>query len=318
MAEIKFCEGIFERIVEVDGLFVHRETHKIILETKDKLWRESELEKMVDEPDEFKNLVETKNWNELFINTRFNADQYWKEALAKIVDVKNKYGLHERTMLFRAVMHDDFEIVQIFLERGADVNTKDIYGMTALHFAGRIDVIKLLLDFKAEINATDELGRTPLIKAVLLENLKAAEALLERCACPNVKPNDGFTALRIAAFDNNIEAINLLLHFKAKIDVVDDLKQTPLMTAVQNSSYSTVKTLLEGGARLDLTNYNKATALDIAKARGHQQIIDLFKSHQNKVRLEQKKSANQKSYFKYWLGKLCRKSNPKKKEKLQK
>lgn len=288
-------EGIFERIVEVDGFFVHRETREIMLETKDKLWTESELETMVlsgYEPGEFKNLIETKNWNELFLITRVNADQYWKEALAKIVDVKNKYGQHQRTMLMTAVMHhDDFKIVQIFLERGADVNTKNIYGFTPLHFAALLDssdVIKLLLDFKAEINATDEWGRTPLMTALLRGNLKAAKVLLEFRACPNVKRNNGWTALDIAAVDNNIEAINLLLHFKAKIDAVDEWKETSLMKAVKYSSSSTVETLLECGARLDLKNDNNETALDIAKARGHQQIIwiiKLFESQQNKVKI---------------------------------
>ena len=36
-------EGIFERITEDAGLFVHRETNEIIFETRHKMWTESEI-----------------------------------------------------------------------------------------------------------------------------------------------------------------------------------------------------------------------------------------------------------------------------------
>ena len=50
-------EGIFKRIIELSGMFVHRETGEIILETKEKFWTESEIvETFGFAPEEFSNL----------------------------------------------------------------------------------------------------------------------------------------------------------------------------------------------------------------------------------------------------------------------
>jgi ankyrin repeat protein len=72
------------------------------------------------------------------------------------------------------------EIVKILLDKGADVNTKDNYGSTALMMAsrdGRIEVVKLLLSKKADANAKDEDGDTALIKATNEGNTEMMDLL---------------------------------------------------------------------------------------------------------------------------------------------
>merc|ERR1712098_635179 len=74
-------------------------------------------------------------------------------------------------------------------------------GWTALHYAAcydRIEVMKLLLEFEAEIDVIDRCEETPLMKTVKWSNVDAVKLLLERDARLDLKNNDKETALDIA------------------------------------------------------------------------------------------------------------------------
>ena len=63
-----------------------------------------------------------------------------------------------------AVAANNSDIAKILLEAGADVNVKQISGITPLHSAaqhGNIELIILLLEAGADVNAKTEDGRTP-------------------------------------------------------------------------------------------------------------------------------------------------------------
>ncbi len=64
------------------------------------------------------------------------------------------------------------------LRHGANVNAKDYFGETPLHYAGRggsLEVINLLINNGADITAKDNLGRTPLRKCTVEDVRRALE-----------------------------------------------------------------------------------------------------------------------------------------------
>jgi ankyrin repeat protein len=72
------------------------------------------------------------------------------------------------------------QIVEILLEKGADVNAKDQDGDTALIRAsgeGHIDVVKLLLEQGADVNAKNNAGATALIWAFMQGHTEVAKLL---------------------------------------------------------------------------------------------------------------------------------------------
>src|SRR3990167_3202934 len=88
--------------------------------------------------------------------------------------------------------------IEAAIAAGADINSVDTYGYTALIFAAKnvhIDIVRLLLDRGANINAIND-----------SEN----------------------TALMHAAFNGHINTVRLLLDRGANINAVEDRKSTRL------------------------------------------------------------------------------------------
>ena|SRR2546430_1767550 len=98
---------------------------------------------------------------------------------------------------------DYTQIVRILLERGADINAQDQWGRSALMIAadaGYLDTVKLLLDWEANVHLKDMRGYTALMRAAWKGHLDIVNALIERGADVNgVDEKHGYTALLLAA-----------------------------------------------------------------------------------------------------------------------
>lgn len=72
--------------------------------------------------------------------------------------------------LIAATERDDVATIQALLAKGADVDTKDEYGITALMRAsqhGHLKSVNLLLAKGSDVNATDKIGWTALMHATV-------------------------------------------------------------------------------------------------------------------------------------------------------
>jgi ankyrin repeat protein len=75
------------------------------------------------------------------------------------------------TPLMQAVLAEPptLQVIKLLLERGADLNAADSKSWTALNFAAQsknLDVVKALLEAGAKANAQDSHGQTPLFRSV--------------------------------------------------------------------------------------------------------------------------------------------------------
>ena len=68
------------------------------------------------------------------------------------------------TPLHFAIYKDNSEIVELLIDKGADVNAKAVGGQTPLHVNTiQLEVAELLIDKGADVNAkSDDNGDTPL------------------------------------------------------------------------------------------------------------------------------------------------------------
>jgi len=97
-------------------------------------------------------------------------------------------------------------------------------------FFGRDLVVQLLIELGADINqkSANNLGVAPLHSAVAGNHLEIVKMLLNAGAYVNARQNGGFTPLHSAAQNNNAEMINLLLEFGADPKSVDEANKFPL------------------------------------------------------------------------------------------
>ena len=98
-------------------------------------------------------------------------------------------------------------------------------------------------------------GETPLIIASKRTDLPWMGYLLQVGADPNLRDNDGNSALLYTAIAGSTEAVRQLLMFKARPDTNNGLGETALIKAVQARNVEVVKLLLDAGANPDIIDH---------------------------------------------------------------
>lgn len=129
-----------------------------------------------------------------------------------------------------------------------------------------IDAIKMLIDFGADINASNGCGSNPVHNAISSRQVDVVKYLISKGA--NINPEYGFigqSTLQHGVMSNNIELVKYLIENGADINAKDDFGQTPLhMTASEDNKIEFTKLLVHYGADVNVINEFNCTPLDEA------------------------------------------------------
>ena len=168
-------------------------------------------------------------------------------------------GLTDRsghTALDYATAHGLREVVDLLAHEA----TCDARGNTALHQAvynEQSEVLRTLLaDSKAQLNAVNDEGETPLLLACGRSNLLVAELLIAAGADVNRASLAGVAPLHAAATSGNrfigqallAAGVSLLIAARAAVNVADNLQHTALYYASERGFGEIVEMLLLAGA----------------------------------------------------------------------
>lgn len=163
-------------------------------------------------------------------------------------------------------------LVRTLLAARADVNTAQVDGMTALHWAVYHDAAEmagLLVRSGANVNATNLYGVPPLSLAAMNGNAALVRTLLEAGADANASLPGGETVLMTAARAGSADAVKALLARGANANARERRDQTALMWAAAEGHAAVVQALIDGGADLRARLTSGFTPLFFAVREGH-------------------------------------------------
>ena len=181
-----------------------------------------------------------------------------------------------------AAMNGNRDAVKTLLKDGADVNTTQADGMTALHWAaqkGDIELAKVLLYASANLKATTRIGGyTPLLIASKNGDAAMIEALASAGADANGTTTNGTTPLMLASAAGKPAAVKALLDHGADVNAREAVKgETALTFAAAFGRADVIRVLTAKGAdvkattkAVDLTDFAREEQERLAAERAQQ------------------------------------------------
>lgn len=166
------------------------------------------------------------------------------------------------TPLIMAFMRKQFEVADLLIERGANVNHKrsdrhrpdPTKGQTPLWWAanhGHIRLVQQLLENNANVNTPDHHGSTPLCQAASAGHLEVTRYLVEQGADIHARIYDNRKAFNLAVTNGRTRVVEYLLSIGNSANEGGSSGYSPLMLAVDNNFYELAKLLIRQGAEVN-------------------------------------------------------------------
>lgn len=183
--------------------------------------------------------------------------------------------------LIQAAEAGDVSAVLLFLQAGAQINASDDRGRTAViaaTHANQVIAVRALIEAGADINIRDNLMDNPFLYASAEGLYEIVQLTIEAGADTRLTNRFGGTALIPACERGHVEIVRELLT-RTDVDVnhVNNLGWTALLEAIILSDggprhQEIVKLLVDHGADVNIPDGNGVTSLEHAQARGFQEI----------------------------------------------
>lgn len=234
-----------------------------------------------------------------------NQDEPGWSPLLYAIDQRNIYCAHalingnadpnivgyDGTPLRYAVVKGLLEICENLLEKHANIFHDSITppilicATSTATCENRLEIIRLLVDKGARINAEDDEGNTALSWACWSDDpqrLSIVEYLLVQGADVNCHNHDGTRPLHIAISRGDTSLLSLLLQQEnIELNTLGPKNKTPLIMAIHNASM--VKMLLEKGADPDIRPEGNDSALMGAVWGKHTEAASLLVQYNGQI-----------------------------------
>ncbi len=154
--------------------------------------------------------------------TRVDLDAYCEHCGAHLYkyqtfiqqkEERSKHDLSLTERFMEMVTRGDTDAVRMLLYKGAQVNSQDRFGNTALMNAamrGNREMVDLLLQYRADVKLTNNFGLNALMIAVDKRHHRLVEALLHHGMPVFALDKEGRSALDLAIANNDQEMVDLL------------------------------------------------------------------------------------------------------------
>jgi ankyrin repeat protein len=169
------------------------------------------------------------------------------------------------TPLVEAASSREPQATKLLLDAGAKPDGAEL---AMACWLGRTETVNILLT--AGVNPD-----TGIVSAAQGRHADLVQLLLDKGANVNAKSKGGNTALHTGALQGGLKVVQLLLKAGADPNAVNDSGESPLHMAVSgDADIERVKLLVQSGSRLDIANKESITPVRLAAIRGAKAIYD--------------------------------------------
>ena len=173
-----------------------------------------------------------------------------------------------KDMLLRSINDSDTSTAQLLIEKGADINFTDNNGKTPLHLAtckNNLEVVQQLINLPSiRINTMDNDGMTPLHWASQCGYTDIVDYLISKGAIINIQNANGYTPFHVASFNGHLSVVELLITKGTNINIHGNNDETPLHIASERGHLSVVEYLINKGANINAQDKYGNTPLHLA------------------------------------------------------
>ena len=190
-----------------------------------------------------------------------------------------KNDKYENSLLLKSIEQNDYKKFCSLLEKGVLVDDVTSYGETALLLLAKLkryDWVDVLLKYKPNLNAFDFNGCTCAHYFSEQNNVKMLRRIFKLGANFNRTNLNEDTPLIIAVNNSNFESVKFLVDSGVSIDKKGGVKKTPLHIALERGDKKIVSYLIEKGADIFVRDGNSNSCLHFAAESGMLAAISFF------------------------------------------
>jgi hypothetical protein len=223
-----------------------------------------DLKVSLDSPDSTEPLKNSQSPEESFedhLSSIFTSSsnsnlQPWLDSIESKKVKADQQDPHGYSLLHMSVWFNDFSLTEHLLkDLSLPVNIRSKNNQTPLSLAsakGNLKILKLLLEYGADLEVKDDSGMTPALCAAHNGQVLVWLMLKSKGCNIWVKDNSGNSALHLASSKNHARMIRMLVSQDFSIEETNTLGQTSLHKACESNSLESLQILLHYGASLDV------------------------------------------------------------------
>ncbi|XP_063404188.1 uncharacterized protein LOC134687660 [Mytilus trossulus] len=141
---------------------------------------------------------------------------------------------------------------------------------------GYIEVVKMLINNKANINTCDNEECSPLYIACQNGHTEVVQMLINNKADINKCNNEEYSPLYIACYNRHTEVVQMLINNKADINKCRDTGASPVYIACQNGYTEVVQMLINNKADINKCRDTEASHVYIACQNGYTEVVQML------------------------------------------
>lgn len=174
------------------------------------------------------------------------------------------------------------QVAKHLVDAGANVNATEENGRTPLHavaYGNHVDIARLLVLKGAKVNAVDSTASSALHWAAKQGSAEMVQLLLDRGANLNLQTKEGWTATHLACTGSHADVAMLLVSRGANITLKDRQGASPVRAAVNTGHIPLVKFFLDRNTDAINTKVRESALIDLACARKFYDMMDVLVSY---------------------------------------